>query len=375
MYIQVTSIEGFLDSKYVRSHSWETVKSYRTCLKTFEGFLKTNYQLTIDEMVEQLKECKIDVYQLLREFVVNQDKLGYKPRTIDLRINAVKEYLRYCGIKIYSEDFRQSVSLPRKYKVVEIPLTKEIILRLLRNVSPKLQTAILVAIASGMRIGELVQLKTSDIDFKTKPTTIHLRAETTKTRTSREVFLTDEATQALKDYLKRNHGWSEENNGQVENKRIFGRTSISNNLYKKDEELKTNSVSAAETLLQKSLLRYIKKIPDLNVKNENGKQAIHFHAFRKFFRTTVGNACGRDFAEAIIGHGFYLDTYYNLPEEKKKELYLKAEPYLTISDFKTVEKNLNELTEKQSQLEKKVAGLNQYLKTNTISIPNLFANI
>lgn len=369
MYTAYNTLEGFLDAKFVRSHSWETKKTYNTCIRKFEQFLKENYECNSLEIIEQIKQDKIDVYQLLRSFVVNQDKLGFMPRTIGVRINAVKEYLRYCGIKIYSEDFKQSVSLPRKYKVVEIPLTKEIILRLLRNVSPKLQVAILVAIASGMRIGELVQIRISDIDFKTKPTTIHLRAETTKTRTPREVFLTDEATQALKDYLKRNHGWNEENNSQVENKPVFGRTSISNNLYKKDEELKTNSVSAAETLLQKSLLRYIKKIPDLNVKNENGKQAIHFHAFRKFFRTTVGNACGRDFAEAIIGHGFYLDTYYNLPEEKKKELYLKAEPELTISDYQEVAKTFAKLSEKHDYLSNKVDGMLDYFKTQGVKVP------
>lgn len=50
-------------------------------------------------------------------------------------------------------------------------------------------------------------------------------------------------------------------------------------------------------------------------------------------RTVVENACGRDFAEAMIGHKFYLSTYYNLSEAQKKELYLKAEPYLTISNY------------------------------------------
>lgn len=43
----------------------------------------------------------------------------------------------------------------------------------------------------------------------------------------------------------------------------------------------------------KSLARAIKKIPELDVKNQNAQSVIHFHVFRKFFRTTVGNACGK----------------------------------------------------------------------------------
>lgn len=369
MYTEYISVEGFFDAKYVRSHSFETVKTYRSCLKKFEQFLKEQYQSNSSEIIEKIKEEKIDVYQLLRSFVVDQDKQGYMPRTIDIRINAAKEYLRYVGIKIYTEDFKQSVPLPRKLKVVEAPLTKEIILRVLRNVSPKLQAVILVAVASGMRIGELVQVKISDIDFAVEPTTIHLRAETTKTRTPRDVFLTKETTLALKDYLKRYHGWKNENEEFLKDRYVFARTSLSNKLYKCESDLKTNFVIATESLLQKGLLSAIKKVPDLCIKNSNGKYAIHFHAFRKFFRTNVGNSSGRDFAEAMMGHTFYLDTYYNLPEEKKKELYFKAEPYLTISDFKKVEANMQEISQRHDKLEKTVEELKHYLLSKSIQIP------
>jgi len=93
--------------------------------------------------------------------------------------------------------------------------------------------------------------------------------------------------------------------------------------------------------------------------------------FRKFFRTTVGNVCGRDYAEALMGHGFYMDTYYQLPDEKKKQMYLDAEPDLTISDFEQVEKNFKVISAKNSQLEEKFNDLLQYLRTNSIEVPNL----
>ncbi len=52
-----------------------------------------------------------------------------------------------------------------------------------------------------MRIGEISDLKLSDIDFACTPTKIRIRAETTKTREARKIFLISETVIALKDYL------------------------------------------------------------------------------------------------------------------------------------------------------------------------------
>lgn len=363
------SIQNFLDACYVRSHSSETVKTYRVGIQKFEEFLLERKQKSLSELLTEIKGNSIDPYQIMRDFVVYLDKSGLKPRTIHIRINAVKGYLRHCGIKIYTEDFKQSVKMPRKIATQETPLTKEIIQRLLRNVSPKLQTVVLVAVSSGMRISEIVQLRITDIDFESEPTRIKLRAETTKTRTARDVFITNEATLALKDYLRRYHKWDGTNESVDNEKIIFGRTSMSRLPTKRDEELKLDPLIATKSLLQKSLENSIKKVPELNTKNADGKRVIHFHAFRKFFRTTVGNVSGRDFAEALMGHQFYLDTYYQLSDEKKKTMYLDVEPYLTISDFESVEKKLETVSTNYSILNEKFNRLLRYFEKNAISIP------
>ena len=71
-----------------------------------------------------------------------------------------------------------------------------------------------------------------------------------------------------------------------------------------------------------------------------------------------------------MGHGFYMDTYYQLPEGKKLEMYLDAEPQLTILDSKAIETNLNNLSEKYQDLETKMDGIMSYLKINSIKVPN-----
>lgn len=367
-------VKEYLDSVYILSHSYSTVSAYRLAIYNknksgFRDFLQQKYNIDELEFTDRVKQEKFDVYAILRNFVVFLDQNNYKPKSITTRLTAVKGYLRFIGLRIYAEDCKHIIKIPKNIKESEVALTKELLLRLLRNIPPRLQTVILVLSSSGMRIGELVQLKLSDINFTTTPTTIRLRAQITKTRNSRETFITSEATNSLKDYLARTWKWNEgKDNSHLDDLTVFGRGYSS---YRKTKDTFSQpSHLNAEGVLMKQLRNSIKKIPDLNKTNLNGIRVIHFHALRKFFRTTVGNASGRDFAEALIGHKFYMSTYYQLNDEKKREMYLEVESYLTISDFKTVEKNIKNLSEKNTQLEEKFNDLLQYLRTNKIEVPN-----
>jgi integrase len=356
----------FLDSMYLISHSKKTIATYQTALNHFKKFTKLQYDCDELHIVEQIKSDKLDLYAVIRNFIIYLDQKHIRPRGIHSYLSGLKGFLRHMGLKINSDDFKQLVKIPRVVKTREIPVTKEMILRVLHNSSPKLQTAILVCTSSGLRIGELVQLKLSDVDFESNPTKINIRSEIAKGSMSRETFITTEATCALQDYLKRYFGWIENvPNLNLQDTMIFGRIS----------DVKTGntpefSLDSAKQILQVSLRKQIENISELNIKNENGLLAIHFHALRKFFRTTLGNACGRDYAEALMGHGFYMDTYYQLLEEKKKQMYLDAEPQLTLSDFKAVEKNLKVLSAKNTHLEEKFDDLLQYLRTKSIEVPD-----
>ena len=369
------SLEDYLSSVFILSHSYSTVSTYRMAItnkhKTgFREFLAQKYSINEFELIEKVKDNSLDIYKILNEFVVFLDSDGYKPKSIMSRMPAVKGYLRNLGLRFSSEDYKQMVRIPRVIRQREEPVTKELIIKLQRCLPPKLQTVILVLSASGIRLGELVQLELVDIDFETHPTTIRLRAETTKTRTERETYLTTEATNSLKEYLKRSFGWIEnKDNPNLKTIKIFGRTSKIINLKRKSNPKQPPHLHA-ESLLHNSLRYFLEKNPDLDIKNKNGRKVIHFHAFRKYFRTTVGNVCGRDFAEELMGHGFYMDTYYQVSVEKRQEMYLKAEAELTISDFKAVEKDMKVLSTKYQNLENKVDDLMAYLRTNSIEVPD-----
>lgn len=361
------ALEDYLDSIYIQSHSQASVNSYRTAIvgrkNGFRIFLKEKYNCDEIQLTARIQNQELDVYNILNEYVVFLDKNASKPKTIKQWFTVVKGYLRHLQVEVFSEKCKQRVKLPKVMRVKKEALTKEILVKLLRNLESKLLTAVLVAISSGMRVGEISALTLADIEFNRDPVKINIRAETSKSREDRETYLTNEASEALKDYLKRYFGWREDStNEQLHGLRIFGRTSkikrddVKGRLPKLEEQL------SGAMILQKTLARRIINIPELNHLARNGRRVIHFHAFREYFYTIVSNVSGSNFAHALMGHHDYLDTYYTLSEKQQVKLYQKVMPYLTISDYTKIEQDLEKIQNNQTDILEKYAEFERYLR-------------
>ncbi len=103
-------------------------------------------------------------------------------------------------------------------------------------------------------------------------------------------------------------------------------------------------------------------MPELNKLGRNGRRIIHFHAFREFFYTVVSNVSGSDYAHALLGHHEYLDTYYTLSKKEQVRLYKNAEPHVTISDYTKIEKSLENMQNKQTDILEKYENFERYLR-------------
>ena len=361
------ALQDYLDSIYIQSHSEASVKSYRTGIvgekNGFRIFLKEKHNCNEIQLSHRIGNKELDVYKILNEYVIFLDKKGIKPKTIRLWFTVVKGYLTHLQVDVFSEKCKQVVKLPKVRRVKKEALTKEILVKLLRNLDAKSSTAVLVATASGMRVGEIAGLKLSDIEFNRDPVKINIRAETSKTREDRETYLTSEASEALKDYLTRYFGWKEDStNSQLQDLRIFGRTSKLRIDDKRSRLPHSDEQLSDAVLLQKTLHRRIAKVPELNRLARNGRKVIHFHAFREYFYTTISNVSGSNFAHALMGHHEYLDTYYTLTEKEQIKLYEDAIPYLTISDFSKISNDLEKIKNNQADLLEKYAQFERYLR-------------
>jgi len=342
-------IDEYLERVYRISKSFETKRAYNVTLNKFIKFLNSKNQ-ELAEILFELKNKQKDPIILLDEFYSYMSKQNLRNSTITTYLCIVKDYLNFHDMHIYTEDVKQKFRTPKREVFYEEGLTKAILNRLLHNSSPKLQVVILLACTSGMRIGEMMQLRRSDIDFTTNPTTIRIRRETTKTRETRLTHTTTEASKILSDYITKRISQI-----KLADPYLF--------MYHEGEfgtlEYHKKMYAARQTMLAK-LRHTIRSIPELAMKNENGKYSIHFHAFRKWFKTQVTNAQQSDFAEALMGHKSLKLVYYKQSTQERQNMYKKLEPYLTISDFTRVEKTIDELKDQVEFLSTELEKVKQW---------------
>ena len=128
------------------------------------------------------------------------------------------------------------------------------------------------------------------------------------------------------------------------------------------EEQYARDVSVAVQNLQNQLTRVIEKIPELNVKNDNHRNSIHFHAFRKFFKTQVTDAHQSDFAEALMGHASVKLLYYRQDDKARSQTYRQIEHAITIADTEKFNENITEMQEDYQEVRKVIDGLSRQLK-------------
>ena len=387
-------IERFLERKFRVSRSYSTKLTYRSHIVRFGEFTRIRYNLDINQLLGQIDVKKIEPIIVLDEYYTfltkykHKDKVGFSNATILQYVITAKEFLNSEGCKIYSEDLRQKFRLPKVSRAYEKGLTKETINRILRLVNPKLAAVILIACSSGMRIAEIVQLRLSDIDFSKQPTTIVVRAETTKTRETRVTHISSEATNALKDYLSKQSFPKTTDDYvfliQYEDRLRNLKERLAKNEYyepgfrvsdeKRLESLKqqlrelpkeerlANSIRVSRENLEKQLSNIIEDIPDLNKKNDNGRYSIHFHAFRAWFKTQVTDAHQSDFAEALMGHKSLKLVYYRQNDTARAETYLGIEHALTIADTEKIDRNYTDLQKDNLELRGIVDSLSRQLR-------------
>ncbi|MBS1267537.1 MAG: hypothetical protein MAG458_00241 [Nitrosopumilus sp.] len=373
-------ISKLLERKFRISHSYSTKNSYHAGIKKFVEFLRVQYNFDLKQLFHKILNTKeIDPLEVLDEFYTflsnykTRNSRGYGSEAINQYVRISKDLLNSQGCKIYSEDLKLKFRLPKKTQSYQKGLSREVINRVIRFANPKLATIILMACSSGMRIGEIIQLRHCDVEFG-NPTIVKIRAETAKTRETRLTHISAEATNSLKDYLaksehpKQNDDYlfllqhkdrikNAQNRGDRRTQQL--REQI---VTLSEEERFAKSVTATKHNLEQQLGRCIKKIPELNSKNENGRNVIHFHAFRSWFKTQVTDAHQSDFAEALMGHKSLKLLYYRQNDDVRAKTYRDIEYSVTISDSTIMNKNYSEVQKDNSELRGMVEILSKQLR-------------
>lgn len=146
---------------------------------------------------------KLDVYQLLDEFVDYLVKQGNKAvRTIKMYIRVIRSYFAYYDIDIIPSKFKRKVKLPREAHEDEQAIDVSDVRKILLSCNNRrLKSYLLLLASGGMRALEACATRLMDLDFTTSPTKVRIRKEYSKTRVGRDVYISDEATKFLNEWI------------------------------------------------------------------------------------------------------------------------------------------------------------------------------
>lgn len=351
----------FLNS--LERNSDKTSASYKTSIAYFHDFLSNSYSHNPETVLSLILSKETDVYSLLDEFIEFMQTKSINPASINQYLTSIRSYLGYYDIDIVPSKFKRRVRIPKVFHEEEEPIDAKDIRKMLLNCNNRrLKTYILVLASSGLRASEACAIRLCDIDFTVNPTRIHIRKEYTKTRVSRDVWISDEATKYLQDWIVFKYG--QDFLGTM----IYdGETSV----YKVNKKMKNfeslvfqvqinNENVTPQSLYTKILLQYQKllEISGFDERKDGMKRRkITLHSFRRFVKTTLSDCIGKEYSEWYLGHaksGYYVSK----PEVRAATYADKAMKYLTFLDYSTLETTGKNIESKLSAKELELSSNN-----------------
>jgi integrase len=361
-------VKVFLES--IGRNSPRTRKNYETGLVHLHNFLNLKYAngFSLETVLKELKDNHLDVYELIDSFIAYEStREGMQrptPQTIMAHLVGIKSYLAYYDVDIIPSRFKRKVKLPKEAKEDEEPLDVQDIRKILLACNNRrLKTYILILASSGVRAIEGLSMRLRDCDFSVSPTKIHVRKEYSKTRVARTVYISDEATSYLNEWL----AWKYRDKGEDRKTKKRNPDDLVFSVY-----TTTNQANPAHLYIK--MIREFQKTlstAGLDERKEGMKRRrITFHNLRRFTKTVISNQAGQDFSEMILGHK--KSVYYTLREQERREIYAsKCMRYLTFLDYSLLESTGRSIEAKLYEKEKEIQTLRQRDSMNSEAIADL----
>jgi integrase len=365
-------VKIFLDS--IARNSLKSKRSYSSGISLLQNFLdveeqKQRYQgYNCETILLPLLENKVNIYELLDTFVsyVLATKPEITPKSLALYLTAIRSYFAFYDIDVIPSKFRRKVKVPKLYREDEEPLDANDIRKLLLNCSNRrLKSYLLILISAGMRAVEATAIRLKDIDFSTSPTKIRIRKEYAKTRAARDVYISDEATQYLNQWID----WKYRQRGEGSSIRTSNPEDLVFSIFS------INKSPNPSNLYVKLLHEFqrLLTVTGMAERKESGiqkRRKITLHSLRRFCKSVISNQVNQDYSEWFLGHS--KSPYYTLKEAERRTIYAtKVMKYLTFLDYSILETTGKNIEEKISKREKEIQLLLQRDSVNTDAISNL----
>jgi integrase len=360
----IPKIKTFLES--ISRNSKGSEKAYAAGLVCLDNSLKEKHPNYNPELIlEPIKRNEINIYELFDNFIAFLVNSGLSVSSIRLYVAAVRSYFAYYDIDIIPSKFKRKVKMPRFYREDEEPLDVTDIRNILLHCNNRRLKSYLLTLGSGgMRATEALAIRLKDIDFSVSPTKIHIRKEYAKTKASRDIYISDEATNYLKEWIE----WKYRDKGD-EWTRIQEPDDLVFSVYKVKNE--ANPMHLYYKMI--SEFQRLLAVIGLDERKEGGKQKrrkITLHSLRRFTKTVISDQTNQDYSEWFLGHS--KSPYYTKKEYDRREIYVtRCMKHLTFLDYTVLEATGKSIEAKILEKEKEIQLLRQRDSMNTDAIASL----
>jgi integrase len=339
----VKTVQTYLDKISLKAPG--TILNVEAALTKFDNFTLEKKGKTLNEFMAELKEIKDQetqfevLFEHLQNFVNFLDKDGFVSQGARNYIYSIKGFVRYCGIKIHKEDLKDNITYRRIEKQDREPITREQLKQIVMEADPRRKAFYLSNSSSGMRPQESLQLRKRDFDLSLERIRIRIPAKYTKTKKSRDTYISKEAAEYVKPILS-----SIGPDGLV-----FG----------------TSENPKRAILTEEQYFNAIRKKLHLTDKYDSGVHKITLGGSLRSWFITKANRIDYGFGHALAGHEQYMKNYDRLSLAEKFQLYIRAEPTLLV--FEEEPKTNQELAQKVKELEEKLREQNEMISPEQLA--------
>lgn len=347
-------VQKFLDST-ARS-SLKTMKVYKIGLSYFQTFLSDTQGIynNLESILEPLIKNEINIYSLMDDFVsfilTKTEKAGLSSNSLRIYLAAIRSYFAYYDIDIVAAKFKRRVKIPKFRRDDELAIDASDIRKILLSCNNRrLKAYVLVLGSGGMRAIEALAIRNRDIDFNAIPTKIHIRKEFTKTGVARDVYISEEATIFLKQWLD----W------KYQTTRKLLPPYPPEELVFSARNYNTNTVTP-HGIYVKVVMEFQKllKVVEMDERKEGlqRRRKITLHSLRRHAKTIISTQVGQDYSEWFLGHS--KSPYWTMKESARKEIYVnKIMSHLTFLDYSSLENDSKNVETRLIEKEKEIVYL------------------
>jgi integrase len=249
-----------------------------------------------------LAQKQLDVYEVLDEFISYIQKHNPKLTSVSIRLYlaSVRSYFGYFDIDVIPAKFRRKCKMPTIIHEDEYPIDAKDIRQIIITCNNRRLKSYLHILAScGCRAVEALAIRLCDIDNTVQPTKIRIRAEYSKGKHSREIYISSEAQFHLQQWLE----------FKYRDRSKEGKNIVNRERHQEDLVFATRDNVRNPNNLYKKILREFEQLLDavegLNGRKEDGvynRRRTTFHSFRRHLFGVLSDLVSSDYANYYLGH-------------------------------------------------------------------------